>query len=101
MATDGEASGSQEYAERPKEGELWQQMIERQQKEGSNRGGYARELLRSLPEEQGKDKELQERSGIAPERSPLMAELYPQSYAEMLREASERTMPEQDRGLER
>jgi len=91
----------QEYAERPKEGELWQQMIERQQREGSNWGGYARELLRSLPEEEQKDKERGERGDIAPGQFPLMAEEFPPSYQEMLREASQRAMPEQDLGMER
>ena len=46
----------QEYAERPKDDELWHEMIERQLKEGNNQEGYRRELLRSLPDEQ-KDKE--------------------------------------------
>lgn len=48
---------SQEYAERPKDDELWMEMIERQQKEGNNQEGYRRELLRSLPDEQKQEKE--------------------------------------------
>jgi hypothetical protein len=91
----------QEYAERPKEGELWQQMIERQQREGSNRGGYARELLRSLPEEEQKDKERGERGETSPPFDSLMAGA--QSYQDLLAEASQRGMPEceRDNSLER
>lgn len=92
------ADPSQEYAERPKEGELWQQMIERQQKEGGNQNGYLRELLRSLPDEQQKDKE-RGRGDNSPFDPPLTSEM--QSYDAMIREASQRAVPDQSQQLER
>lgn len=100
MATDAEPSRSQEYAERPKEGELWKEMIERQQREDSNRGGNWRELLRSLPDEQQKEKGPGRGDNIHTVE-PLMADTFPQSYAEMLREASQRAAPDQSQELER
>lgn len=92
------ADPGQEYAERPKEGELWQQMIERQQKEGGNQNGYLRELLRSLPDEQQKDKE-RGRGDSSPFDPALTAEM--QSYDAMIREASQRVVPDQSQQLER
>lgn len=92
------ADAGQEYAERPKEGELWHEMIERQQKEGSNQNGYLRELLRSLPDEQQKDKE-RGRGDNSP-FDPLLAGEMP-SYHEMIREASQRAVPVQSQQLER
>jgi hypothetical protein len=64
MASDD--NHSQEYAERPKEGELWQEMVHRQQRDGSNQGGFSRELMRSLPDEEQKEKEGPERGDITP-----------------------------------
>jgi hypothetical protein len=92
------ADPGQEYAERPKEGELWHQLIERQQKEGGNQDGYLRERLRSLPDEQQKDKE-QERGDSSPFDSSPVAEM--QSYYAMIREASQRAVPDQSQELER
>ena len=96
MAADAESS--QEYAERPKEGELWQQMIERQQRESSNRGGYLRELLRSLPDDQQQDRERGGDRTLLFDSGQLMAEA---SYQDLLRAASQRVVPQQDRELER
>lgn len=86
-----------EYAEKPQEGEKWQDMIRRQEREGNKEEGYWRELLRSLPDEQQKEKE---RGGVTQEfgQEQFVAEA---SYAEILREASQRAVPEQERELER
>lgn len=92
------AESGQEYAERPKEGELWHQMIERQLKEGGNQNGYLRELLRSLPDEQQKDKE-RGRGDSSPFDSSPVAEM--QSYDAMIRAASQRAVPDQSQQLER
>lgn len=76
-------------------------MIRRQEKEGGNRGGSSRELLRSLPAEQQEDKGRGGRGDIAPGLSPLMAEEFPQSYQDLLREASQRAVPDREQSLER
>ena len=93
-----------EYAERPKEGELWREMIERQQREGNKQEGYIRELLRSLPNEQQQDKEGRELGDISPfdfAQQMFMADDDQPSFDDMLAEASQRGEPEQDLGLER
>lgn len=102
MAADAESS--QEYAERPKEGELWHEMIERQQREGNKQEGYIRELLRSLPDEQQQDKGDRERGDIPPFDSAqqmFMADDDQPSFDDMLAEASQRGMPENEMELER
>jgi hypothetical protein len=99
-----EPSSGQEYAERPKEGEGWRGMIERQQREGNAQGGNWRELLRSLPQEQQQEKERGGRGDISPSgtaQPPLTAEVPQQSYQDILREAAQRAVPEQDRAMER
>jgi hypothetical protein len=97
MATDAEPSRGQEYAERPKEGELWQEMIERQRREGNNQSGDWRELLRSLPQEQQKDNG-RGRGDLTIDPA-LMAEI--PSFEDMLREASQRAVPDQGKEMER
>lgn len=74
---------SEEYAEGPREGELWQEMIERQQREGNNKDGYLRELMRSLPDEQQQEKR---------ERSD--------SFEEILAQASQLGRQDRDVGLD-
>lgn len=105
MATNAEQPAhSQEYAERPKEGELWREMIERQQREGNTQGGNWRELLRSLPQEQQQDKERGGRgdtSPFGPAQPQLTAEVSQQSYQDMLREAAQRAVPDRGQELER
>jgi hypothetical protein len=91
-------SRGQEYAERPKEGEQWHEMILRQQREGNPESGYSRELLRSLPLEQQQNKDM-ERSDGTPVNPSLMAGM--PSYEEMLRDASLRAMPEREQSMER
>jgi hypothetical protein len=83
-------------AEKPREGESWREMIERQQKEQSNQGGYLKGLMRSLPDEQ-KDKppsrgELQ---------TPLMAEGQEVSFQDFLKDAARYGRDDNDRGLSR
>ena len=90
-------SRGQEYAERPRDGELWREMIERQRREGTNQGDDRRELLRSLPQEQKQDKG----RGDITHPEPLMADAFPQSYEELLRQASQRAVPDRGKELER
>jgi hypothetical protein len=87
-----------QMAERPKEGELWREMIERQRKEGTDRDGSSRELLRSLPLEQKQERN-QERSNVHFDQ-PLMGDNQ-QSYHEMLRDAARSASQEQERGIDR
>jgi hypothetical protein len=87
----------QEYAERPREGEQWREMIERQRREGTNQGDGQRELFRSLPREQQQDKG----RGEVIHLEPLLADTSPQSYEEMLRAASQRASPGPEYGLDR
>jgi hypothetical protein len=46
------AEESQQFAEAPRNGEGWTDMIQRQREQGNPTSGYSRELLRSLPLEQ-------------------------------------------------
>jgi hypothetical protein len=87
-----------QMAERPKEGELWHEMIQRQQKEGNDRNSSSRELLRSLPLEQQQERK-QEKSNVQFDQ-PLMVENQ-QSYHDMLRDASRSVGHEHDRGMDR
>lgn len=87
----------QEYAEKPREEEKWQDMIRRQQREGNKEEGYWHELLRSLPDEQQKGQERGDvTQGLGQEQ--FVAEA---SYEEILHEASQRAVPQQERELER
>jgi len=91
------AERRQEFAELPREGESWQQMIERQKLEQTNKGGYSRELFRSLPVDQQQEKEGGNLGNVS---TSLQAADW-QTYEAMLHEAAQHAGPEQDHEIER
>ena len=84
-----------QLAEQPKGGEGWSGMVERQQREGTNKGGFSRELMRSLPAEQKGQKENppDKKSLFAPEEDGQQ-QVINVAWLEQLREASERRGPD-------
>jgi hypothetical protein len=98
VASDSDQSQKTELAERPRDGEGWSGMIQRQEKEGTNKGGFSRELMRSLPDDQREDKPPPKKSDLNMDE-PLMVENV--SYDQMVRESSQRAGQDQDRGIDR
>jgi hypothetical protein len=90
------AAESSEFAEQPKEGELWQEMIARQRSEGNAQPGYLRGILRSLPDEQKQEKEELKRGELDTPKEANVS-----GYQVFLRDASHGAERERDRGIDR
>ena len=100
-AESGQHAGQEiNLAERPRDGESWREMIERQQREDSNRGGFSRDLLRSLPDEQRQENAPKGRGDILLPQD-LMSEEARLSYMAMLRDAAQGASREPSRGIDR
>src|SRR5690242_3123084 len=98
MASESGQQNEVEIAEKPRDGESWRGMVERQQKEGTNLGGYSRELLRSLPAEQKQDKDQRGRGSLDEAPNTVVAEGLHPDFQQLLRDASQRAGQHQDKG---
>lgn len=88
-------AAEQDFAEGRRPGETWQDLIRRQQKELDDKeDGNGNKLLRSLPNEQQQNKG----RGVSEGYEQHTAD---RTFDDMIREASERSAPDQQMEMER